>query len=1013
MRSRVLQARLVLLLALVSPMAALAQASTWSVAHADGVAVMDEISKLTFNVTNTGGTRPLSEITLTLNSTSYELDSAEAPTGWTVALLNRASRRVTFRVAGTCPAASSNGLAPGASAAFVLRVVGAVAASDQNNEAIVQGTSNSYGKDYCGNVTFTVPNLGQAKWRRVGLSASIQVLPRASAVGSDVTAQVVVENRSSAQQNNIELTGPTPVGSASFDILSTTPARMSLAAGQGGIFFVTARSTGAGTAVERVLASNNSVTSQTAEALQVNVGPLAATMDVSAVQAIPNETITLRLQVANTSADRTYRAVTPRAPQYVGSVTLQSLTGPTPASVDVLGPGATASFSWTYKVSGTEGAQYQFRTRADATLAGAPVSTELVESATGRIVLLRVRANPDGLIPGANRLVRYTVENRGTESIRQIKLLKPAPSHFGAATMPAASNPANWTMSQDSAGYIWDAPTGAGQVPLLPGASLTVALQYSSIASVVNDTPFLHRVVVVRNGAQRARMQSDVTVLGPKVMPEVRDFAVLAGDGRNTLIWTNPSDHSGVVVLRAMGSAPDTAPTPGAYYSPGNVLGNATVVFSDELSTASRFVDTTVTNGTEYRYRVFNFDEQHRYAAGNVPTSQGLKARPVARGPGAPLWCYSVGTSSLNQPITELGVGIFSSFNNAVIANLTRTSNPALDGDERWRPVALQGTIGGRFPVVPLRGLSGQYLLVGTQAGYMYALNAATGAVLWTGDGGQPLGRIQSFPVTQLHDYANAAYQAAQPRDLVFFATRLDGDARGNKVVALNGATGQRVWLYAPGDLDMVSGGMLVDYTNNRLYIPARSNGNSQPSLRILNTLNGQEVARLSLGDIDFSVVRLTATNQALVTANNGTVYGVGLNSMSVEWSKALSAAPTNYVRPQGRGYVATLQSGHVQYHYLEPQPDGSNLVVERWSTPIAGPSGSFAHTLNASTARVYVGSSDGKVHELDSQTGADLKQVSLGAAQRIGIPTVDNTVSRLHVGTQDGRVCAFQVPFQ
>jgi outer membrane protein assembly factor BamB len=442
-------------------------------------------------------------------------------------------------------------------------------------------------------------------------------------------------------------------------------------------------------------------------------------------------------------------------------------------------------------------------------------------------------------------------------------------------------------------------------------------------------------------------------------------------------------------------------------------VGTASVVYAGDLSGASRWADTSVVNGTEYFYRVYNFDDLHRYAAGNAPSSFGLRARPQARGAGAPLWCYTVGLSTFNQPITEAGVGIYSAFNNSVIANLFNTSTATADGDERFRPVSLQGTIGSRFPVVPLHGLSGQYLLVGTQDGYMYALNSQTGAVLWTGDGGQPLGKIQSFPVTQLYDYANAAYKAAGTRDLVFFATRLDASPTGNKVIALNAATGQRVWLYQPNDLDMVSGGMMVDYTNNLLFVAARSNGNTQASLRILNTLTGQEVARLSLGDIDFSVVRLAATNQALVTANDGTVSGVGLTSYKVEWSMKLPSTPTNYARPLGAGFFATLSSGAVEYYLLQKRADGTTTAARSWTTPVPSPTGSFSYLLNSSTSRVYVGSSDGKVHELDGSTGVDLKQVSLGSAQRIGMPTVDSTVGRLHVGTQDGRVCAFQVPFQ
>ena len=37
---------------------------------------------------------------------------------------------------------------------------------------------------------------------------------------------------------------------------------------------------------------------------------------------------------------------------------------------------------------------------------------------------------------------------------------------------------------------------------------------------------------------------------------------------------------------------------------------------------------------------------------------------------------------------------------------------------------------------------------------------------------------------------------------------------------------------------------------------------------------------------------------------------------------------------------------------------------------------------------------------------------LALPGALALGTPTVDRTVGRLHAGTQDGRICAFAVPF-
>jgi len=246
-------------------------------------------------------------------------------------------------------------------------------------------------------------------------------------------------------------------------------------------------------------------------------------------------------------------------------------------------------------------------------------------------------------------------------------------------------------------------------------------------------------------------------------------------------------------------------------------------------------------------------------------------------------------------------------------------------------------------------------------------------------------------------------------------------------VVALDTATGAPVWTYAPGDLGMVSGGMMIDYTANRLYVGARSNGGSLASLRVLDSLTGRELARLSLGDIDYGVVRYGATTPAvaLVTSSDGTVYGINMTTLAVSWSAAVATRPSasvpafsQFARPVTGGFVVSIQGATAAEGRVERwdviTPTGSTIptVSKRWSTPIQSPSGSFSYTLPSGGQRLYVGGKDEKVHELDFATGVDGKQVSLPGALAVGTPTVDNTVSRLHVGTQDGRICAFPVPF-
>jgi hypothetical protein len=1023
-----MNARLFTLLLLVLPATALAQ-NAWTVTPVEGSAVMGEISSLVFEVRNAStSTRPLNEVSLAVDGAAYDVDGGDAPAGWTVSTIDRKERRITYRATGSCTPGPL-GLAPGASARFTLRLVGLAANADAT-DALVGGnnpTKSSMARDTCpGGVTFT-GDPALASWKRVGLSATLTALPRTLQLGGNVTVQLIVVNRSLVNQSNITLSGPGVVGSAAFGrtVTAFSPASLSLAPGATGAFTGRLQSTGEGTSAFQASASNGTVSTARTSSLQVNVSSFPALLEALPASIAPGDTVTVRLVVSNPSTS-TYRDVVPRTPSFAGTAAPTLLSGPTPASASSLGPGSSVSFIWKYRMDGPVGSTFQFEGQADATRSGTPLSTGWVASAPGRIVEHRLALEPASLISGArNKTIHYTLYNGGTVEIRTVKLLPPDPVFFTSSATPFANDSSGW-VKDTKGGYTWTAPTGAPG--LTPGAQKTFSFDYAAIGAVSSDTAFSHQLELIQvsgTTTNTLRVDAPVTLFVNRAVPEVDSLVAISGQNRNTLVWANPSEHDGVLVLRAVGTAPNTAPEPGRRYVAGEPLGNATVVYSDELSVASTVEDTGLTNGTAYVYRVHNHDTLYRYSPGNAPQSLGLKSTPTSREAGQPLWCYSVGFSTLQQPITELGVGIFSSNTSGrVTANLTNTASPMLDGNERWRPVQLQGAVQSRFPIVPLSGLPGQYIVTGDQAGYAQVIRANTGELLWRST--TSLGTIQSFPVVQLFDTAvtNDAYKAAFPgRDLAFFATRLS-TGTDNKVVALDAATGVPVWTYAPGDLGMVSGGMLIDYTYNRLYVGARSNGGALASLRVLDSLSGAEQARLSLGDIDLGLVRYGSTVPvALVTNSDGTVYGVDMVAMTVSWSAAVASRPSasvpafsQFARPVNGGFVvsilgATDAEGRVERWSVTSSTTGPTTVKKLWSTPIPSPSGSFSFT-SGGVQRLYVGGKDEKLHELDIHTGVDGKQLALPGALALGTPTVDSTVSRLHVGTQDGRICAFPVPF-
>jgi len=493
--------------------------------------------------------------------------------------------------------------------------------------------------------------------------------------------------------------------------------------------------------------------------------------------------------------------------------------------------------------------------------------------------------------------------------------------------------------------------------------------------------------------------------------PDVGALTARAIPGVVQLKWTNPAAHEGVLILRSTAAPPDTRPVDQTVYLPEQLLGNAKVLYSDRFSSVSTITNSGLTNGTRYYYRVYNHHQNLTYSLGDTPPG-GISAVPQARTGANPLWCYSTGFPNTLQPVTDLGVAVYSAGNlGAITANVTDTGNVSNDGVEKFRPVSVGAPVQSRFLLSTLAGHSGKYTVVGDQNGRVTAVNAATGAVLWVANGGVPLGeRVQSQPIAQLASRANAAYLAVHAgRDLIFVGTR--NTSTPNKVYALSSVTGQPVWTYAPGDLGMMNGGFMVDYEYNRLFVAARGAG----SLRVLNSVTGQEVAppltsRFNLGDIDTGVVRdqgyttpATGDDSAVVVNATGAVTAIDITTLVQRWSVNVGATST-FVTPTGGGFIASVKTGTVQRWRITTGPAPALM----WSAAVPSPSGVRIDFVGQ---KIFAGGSDGYLYEMDTITGASRRfPVSLGLA--VGTPTIDTVVNRLHVGSVDGRLCAFGLPF-
>ena len=241
-------------------------------------------------------------------------------------------------------------------------------------------------------------------------------------------------------------------------------------------------------------------------------------------------------------------------------------------------------------------------------------------------------------------------------------------------------------------------------------------------------------------------------------------------------------------------------------------------------------------------------------------------------------------------------------------------------------------------------------------------------------------------------------------------ATRVDDNNR-YRVVALSSVNGAFVW--QSDKIPAVSGGMLVDYSQNRLYVPTMDTGPG--SLKILSTLNGNTEGTVSVESVSTGVVKDFFWNnnegQAIVVNDSGIAFGIGLgwtgkSKPSIAWQGPVGGAPSGSPMPLKGGFLVSTKgaSGAVKMFAVT----AGQAPGEAWSTPIPNPSGPALRISNGYYTEVWVGA-ESRLYGLAFSTGSVAKQV-ITDSSRAGVPVIDNT-GRIYAGLMDGRICAWNLP--
>jgi hypothetical protein len=599
----------------------------------------------------------------------------------------------------------------------------------------------------------------------------------------------------------------------------------------------------------------------------------------------------------------------------------------------------------------------------------------------------------------------------------------------GTATLTAASTTAKFNITADVQGWYNGNPN-YGTLVKDQAANDTFTTVFGAKAASNANSPEL-----------------DVTFV-----QNVTSLTATPGNASVTLSWTIPAligtavgaeTYTGVVILRRSGSPVDKNSFPTDMMNPAlcATLGTGTVVFNDATGKTT-FTDNASdtcgapANGTTYFYKVFLRDSSNFYSyqpigSGSTYT-QEISATPAvtAAAQQNTQWIAATFATDLASPSLVPGatVAMGSQTNLLFFIN-------AVTGIRQFVPISLGGSIASRSPLIDAAFSStGQNVdYVTDQDGLIYAIFTNTGVIDWVVN---PIGSgkllLQGGPAVQLASIAGGT------NDQVFFGTRNAATTTGNQIFGLNGNTGANAsWSPITGpvsttnngvqNLDIINSTPLVDYVHNAVWVTSRSAcGTSQPSLWEMNPSTGALQAIANLGDIDASPTLTFSSDVLFVatvgdsggtpcTAGNSTIYAINPMTGTMIASFVTSDGPAvSYPVVLGSAPPYTvIYSGATAVHALSidtsrPTP----MFAPAWSTTVANPSAPISST---GLQFVFVGSSDGKVHEINLTTGADVKDevTNVGATKgTVGDPSIDEVMSRIYVTTTDQRAYAFVFPF-
>lgn len=483
---------------------------------------------------------------------------------------------------------------------------------------------------------------------------------------------------------------------------------------------------------------------------------------------------------------------------------------------------------------------------------------------------------------------------------------------------------------------------------------------------------------------------------------DVQFFTITSRDSENVLEWVNPPGYDKVRIRYNTGSSCTFPVDPDL---DGALLTDRT----GPAGGRDRLPHSGLGNGTTYCYTLF-VDLGGAWSAG-----RSNRGRPFDTS-GAVKWAFSTGVLSMTAP-TVGAAGVLATSNDNVVHAMKRD----LDGGEwpaGWLPVALGGPVQSRSPIVPITvNGSNPVAYLGSQDGRVYVIDAAAGGTVpepWS-----------TLPVATAVQAAPAgiftAFGGAFNYLLVGSRNPLGSN---NSLIAMNPFTGGIITYFLNGGaaadrIGAINAMPAVDYANNRVYFTSVQDPSGAPYTLWALQLGSSPVfadawsPQRDLGSLTSSPVLMGDRVYVGSLIGGGTIHSIDAMTGDAGLDRSI-----------------TLNDGEIRGF---PFPDRASndiwfaTALKVWGVNDDGSSLSVKHgggfSLGAGVTPtspvlfipgdhyLYVGGSDGRLHELDTLTPA-MNSVQLGDGQSaVGAPSLDRETGLIHVGTEAGVFYAVEFP--